>query len=298
MLCSKPKCTSNDNKEAFISCWLCDNIFHARCVGLTARVADNLLENKGLRWCCQKCMVYDVKFFSFIKKSISEFENINNDLLQLTEKFKKYKQLFHDVSALDNYLESLSKSPKRKKTSDHIITQSNNHDTMAKKSHPTPQSVMMTAPPTIVLDDAVTMNNSNEIQNPPINPPVPLNFTASTSKSVSAINNPIPNILKVVSKKKTIFAARFAAETTEDDVAYYVKNKLGANIEVNVFKFKYFEKRSKSSFKVIVPEEVFETVVNPDFWPEKAIIHEYLYRESVQSNIVHLPARLSDDSKN
>lgn len=145
-----------------------------------------------------------------------------------------------------------------------------------------------------------------DVLNPAKNVPSPLNIASNSSnKFFSPLNSPIyqksdniPKNLKVVSKKKTIFAARFAAETTEHDVAYYVKEKLGVDVEINVFKFRYSEKRSKASFKVIVPEEVFETVVNPNFWPAKAIIHEYLYRETVQSNIVHLPARSSDASKN
>lgn len=316
MLCSKPKCGISCNKEPFISCWLCSTVFHARCVGISARAADNLLENKGLRWCCHKCMVYDLKFFSFIKNSLVEVDNINNDLMLLTERFKKYKELFDNVSCLDNYFESLSISPKRKKPTECITNPlpSNNPAFMGNPNCSTSQSSTITSAPNIVLNDVLTANkpmeilnaNQMDVLNTPINVPSPLNIASTSSnKFFSPLNSPvyqksdnIPKNLKVVSKKKTIFAARFAAETTEDDVAYYVKEKLGADVEINVFKFKYFEKRSKSSFKVIVPEEVFDTVVNPNFWPDKAIIHEYVYRENVQSNIVHLPARSSVASKN
>lgn len=315
MFCSKPYCNLSSS-DLFVSCWLCNVIYHAKCVNLSPRTADNLREDKGVRWCCTKCKVYDIKFFTFIKSTLSEIDDISNDLSLLTDKFKKYRELFDKVSCLNKYIDSPAKSPKRKKTSEPIsnivvasdpIAPRNNYNNIPVDHHPVPVTTFQTMDLNVIQNEKIPVSNNNLLDAiPPRSKPPHLNVTSSGSNTFfSPINSPItqkspslnpndnngPKQLKVVSMKKTIFAARFAAETTEEDIDFYIKSKINADININVFKFKYTQQRSKSSFKIIVPEEVFETIVNADFWPPKAIIHEYVYRENIQSDIVHLPAR-------
>ena len=287
---------------------------------LTARTADNLREDKGLRWCCSKCKIYDIQFYSFFKNTRKELEDISQDLLILTEKFKKHKDLFDNPTNLNTWLDSPSKSPKRKKMSPKSKKKisTNNSDS----SPSTSPSTSSNGPPNVPSINISPGSSNNTATNPiitemvhPENIPstnrlMPFNMMPSgTNIFYSPINSPSdtgsmeninngPNQLKVISSKKTVFAARFAAETTEEDILFYIKSRLRMDIDVQIFKFKYTEKRSKSSFKIILPEDVFTIVVNPDFWPPKAIIREYIYKDNVSSNIVQLPPRLVDLSKN
>lgn len=353
MSCSKPKCRTKGD-EPMVACWLCNDIYHAKCVDLAPRTADNLREDKGLRWCCKKCMVYDVAFFSFLKNTNAELDYILTDLNNLTNKFLKYKELFDKAPC----------SPKRKKNGNAVNTdtsslnnskKSNNiADTDQVNSHPSTPSastvLISSQPPPQVAEKQMflpTASTSTTLISPQPQQQVALKQTfPSSSDSLSyssafrlpspqnsqssqfmlpittlSQNNPIPcikdqsiplkpnsnafapkavnssTVLKVVSPKKTIFAARFAPETTTDAVINYVKQKIGRDIDILVFKFKYSEQRSKSSFKIIVPEENFDTIVNPDFWPPKAIIHEYVYRNNPHSEIAYLPTE-NNGSKN
>lgn len=191
-------------------------------------------------------------------------------------------------------------------------------------SVPTPQPMLFSYhnPSTNSLIPSNTNNNniniipsipSNVINN--LNPPFPALDTSASCSSRTAnhltvnsnnnahipsnlITNNINNNnvhsaskpLVVAPSRKAIFISRFASDTTETDVADYVKSKIGIDTEITVYKFVFMEKRNKSSFKIIIPEDVFETVVNSNFWPAKAIVHEYIYRENV--------ARLPNLAKN
>lgn len=293
MICSKPKCR-NKSDDPMVSCWLCNNIYHAKCVDLAPRTADNLREDKGLRWCCKKCIVYDTEFYSFFKNTREELNDMYNDLKNLTEKFLKYKSLFENASF----------SPKRKKSTPVLssadsnpllINQNISQNTIASSQTPNaPNSASFNITQNI---ETLVPPVLNEIQN---NIPQSLNITTPSiipnhQQNVinTAVHNPSdttnPIQLKIISPKKTIFAARFSSDTTTEAITQYIKHKVGFDIDVTVFKFKYSEIRTKSSFKIIVPEENFDTIVNPEFWPPKAIIHEYEYRNTSRSDIVHLP---------
>jgi len=99
--------------------------------------------------------------------------------------------------------------------------------------------------------------------------------------------------LRVVNPRNQIFISRFAEETTENDIISYIKENVGRpEMAVTVYKFKFADKRSISSFKITVPHELFDTLVNNDFWPVNAVVHEYVHRGS-SSAIRPLPQRAS-----
>lgn len=315
MHCPKVNCKINKVDELMVSCWLCHTSYHAKCVELAARTADNLLEDKGLRWCCSKCKMYDIEFYTFFKKTRKEFDQINNDLISLTEKFSKYMDVFDNATYVEQFLQSPSDSLRKRKKTSEDTTPNKTSAIYQSVTNPNP-TTHLSLPDVQIIEPAqptapfITANgvHSDNVTNLKTNPPniaqTSLDITPSGStKFYSPTNTPNtynpPKQLKVVSSKKTIFAARFAADTTIEDVATYVKSKLQvADIELSVFKFKYTERRSKASFKIIVPEDVFDTIVNPDFWPPKAIIHEYIYRDNVRTDIAYLPMRSNDASKN
>ncbi|XP_037812258.1 uncharacterized protein LOC119604007 [Lucilia sericata] len=105
--------------------------------------------------------------------------------------------------------------------------------------------------------------------------------------------------LRVVLPKKTIFISRFAFDTSTDDIEYYIKTKLNREVDIIIHKFKYSQPRTIASFKVMVPSEIFDHLINPNFWPENALIREYIYRDNQRpSNTAQLPSRSTILSKN
>lgn len=301
MACTKPKCR-NKSEDPLISCWVCDSIFHGKCVELAPRTVDNLREGKGLRWCCKKCMDYDVEFFAFFRNSRNKLDEINNDLKCLTKKFLDYKEI----------LETSLRSPKRKKKTIAVNSPSPNGNNTDNIDPNDVDKGLNIAPSTssysILANTNLSVLQHQNLQLPQaltpnmppnnhvLTPSMPPNNQVPTRALYADVPDFMPGsnppMLKVISPKKTIFAARFASETTTDAVVHYIKHKIGNDIDVTVFKFKYTERRSKCSFKIIVPEENFQTIVNTDFWPPNAIIHEYVYNNNNnRSDIVYLPSQ-------
>ncbi|XP_075151108.1 uncharacterized protein LOC142240068 [Haematobia irritans] len=285
MICEKPNCAVKKTEEPVVTCWLCHSSYHAKCVELAARTADNLREDKGLRWCY---------------------------LTALTEKFAKYKTVFENASCLEKFLQSpIDSLRKRKKPSNNINTEvvsnlNTNSDTnLAPYQLFSPQMQPNLSIPILSQTSNPSTSNAaiSQISNLTVSNASLNTTTPSTSNRFrTPLTSPLPNIppkpLQVVPSKKTVFAAKFAAETTIEDISFYIKSKLQADIELSVFKFKYRERRSKASFKIIVPEDIFDRVVNPEFWPQNALIKEYIYKESPITDIVYLPNSSQNVPKN
>lgn len=353
MACSYSKCTVRSEREPFVSCWLCHYIIHAKCAELNSRVADNLNEDKGLRWCCKKCKVYDLQFYQFFRNTRSNFEDIIHHLALLSEKLNNHKEVFDNAPSLDQFInQPIDLSPKRKKTleaasklisNNPLLTlpgsSTSNHNanlilTAPQTSHLVPPTLTSGAASDAINTESNTTTTHSSANAQKVNViPLTTHLSSSTlsitpSTSTSAINrnsffspinspfepNPTqnnltqisvnqngpitPKPLQIVPSNRAIFAARFAADTTVEDMSYYIKSKFNSDFDLTVIKFKYAEQRTKSSFKIIVPDELFEQIVNPDFWPPKAIIHEYTYRNNGSSNIARLPRQSESESKN
>ena len=69
------------------------------------------------------------------------------------------------------------------------------------------------------------------------------------------------------------------------------------NIEFSTYKFNYSQPRTITSFKITVPLNIFDTIVDPGFWPVSTLVREYQYKEH-QRNAVHLPSRNPNAPKN
>lgn len=113
-------------------------------------------------------------------------------------------------------------------------------------------------------------------------------------------NNPSSHgELRVVPPNKQIFISRFAFDTSADDIDFYIKSKLKQNADITVRKFTYSQPRSITSFKITVPFNIFDRVVDPSFWPNHVIVREYEYNINQRgNNIVHLQPRQLTSQKN
>ena len=112
-------------------------------------------------------------------------------------------------------------------------------------------------------------------------------------------NGTVHNPLRAIAPKKTIFISRLASDTSTDDVDYYLKSKIGPHADVLIHKFQYTQQRSIASFKLTISADLFQLVLDTNFWPENTLVREYIYRERQRlNNVGVLPQREQNVSKN
>ncbi|XP_075150868.1 uncharacterized protein LOC142224977 [Haematobia irritans] len=312
MACPIPSCRITKLDEQMISCWICSTSYHSKCAQLAARTIDNLREDKGLRWCCEKCKHIDGEFFTFFKNCRARLDDISRDFDLISDRFKKYKNILDNSSNLDIVLQSPTENSRKRKKSKSNKNSSNNEietisPTLVNTNNNIHDSETVVIPtnnaetaPLPIPPIIITPSHSNSLNTGTV--VAPATVLTDTNSFFSPFNTPTnqspagsaPKPLRVLPPMKTIFAARFAPETTEDDIHFYIKSKLNANVDIKVSKLQFVERRNKSSFKIFVPEDIFDTVVNPEFWPYRAVVHEFVFRDRV----ARLPARPVEQSKN
>lgn len=324
MECGKPNCTITGN-ERMVSCWLCTNIFHMKCTYLKARDADALLDkNKSLTWTCPRCKNIGVEFYNFFKNSRAEYDEINKDLIRLSQRLNKYGETFTNYSNLENFAKTsqpslqINKSFDSSKTTLPVPTSSVQNNAQAQLNlieidalSPLPSTStqsflsnesIITTPqllprPSIIVNGVSNSSETNSIDSQQVSSHQPQltrqtvnNFT-SRPPSTHATAPKSPHI----SPKKTIFVTRFAADTVAEDVVSYIESKITNDI-VNDIKVYKMNTRNRVSFKVIVPNELFDTIVNREFWPKNTLVREFIYRD--EDNVRLPKAANKDNSKN
>lgn len=156
-----------------------------------------------------------------------------------------------------------------------------------------PDKIQLTT--TAITNDAMYNSSAeNVIENNDID------VNVQPSSSGSNVYNVLSTCdLKVIPPKKSIFISRFAYETTTDNIYNYIESKLNCNPDVLIKKFTYSEPRDITSFKLTVPNDLFDTLIDPTFWPNNTFIREYVIRNNTRSNnIVRLTSYSNNVSKN
>lgn len=116
--------------------------------------------------------------------------------------------------------------------------------------------------------------------------------------SNSSIEHSVHKDLVVIQPPKSIFVSRFAADTSEEDLLYFIKSKLNVvNINISVSKFRFAYERITSSFKITLPGDLYNKVIDQRFWPENTMVHEFISRSQPKTLLATLPIH-SKDQKN
>lgn len=320
MICSHSYCIDTDNNDKMIACWICKQIYHTKCLYIPTHVADDLNGNLGLRWCCNNCKDFDIDFFKFVKTNRDKFNELKQEFTVLSSMFIKYEEIFDKYKSLNNKSQLLNGcSPKRKRTSKRLTSKSNSN--FLKIAEPINQNLainnLISAPESPVIP-MIQPNSTNQTLNTNLSNPIQITSQNSSHQSVNNLNNYAPeittqvvndnlsmsmhdnNIEDIISVQKqstrSIFVARLSSDTTTDDVSQYINSKLDRKYKIKIFKFNYAEPRSKASFKVTVPEEIFNKVIAPHFWPANTITREY--KEKPKKDIAFLPKSSLPNSKN
>lgn len=334
MDCMNKNC-SISGEERMVSCWLCLGNYHLKCSGLKARDADALSDNaKNLQWTCPNCRVIGIEFYNFFKSHKAEFDGIKKDFSSLQGKLTKYGELFSKFTNLDSFAASPRPKRKRTAKSSSTppcIPKNTGVITTNNDSIPLPTANTSSCPAAVVTPNTNnfipphhTSNASNyniipsestsvtpTVSNSSILPMIPnlatskppelILLTPSSSNiptNLNVVNNPLttvtPKPLKIIAPRKTIFASRFSVDTTINDVEFYIKTNLGIEDYNNVQIYK-INARNRASFKIIVPESIFDRLVNPQFWPKNTIVRQFIYRDD---NNVILPRASDPNPKN
>ncbi|KAL9925421.1 uncharacterized protein ACN2A1_013052 isoform 1-T3 [Glossina fuscipes fuscipes] len=95
---------------------------------------------------------------------------------------------------------------------------------------------------------------------------------------------PIPSndlCLTAVPPRKAIFVSRLAPETSVDNVKSYLAAKVpSVNLKrVSIFKMAPSQSRAISSFKILVPTENSDMLLNKSLWPVGSLIKEFIPRD-------------------
>ncbi|XP_044747921.1 uncharacterized protein LOC123309099 [Coccinella septempunctata] len=113
----------------------------------------------------------------------------------------------------------------------------------------------------------------------PISPRIPISETTTVTKK---INRPLvgtlkSNILHVAPKKQLSYlhVSRLSPETTVLELQNFLKEHIQ---NVSCEKLNSKQPELYSSFKVSLPTEYFNTVMNPEFWPEGIAVNKFFIK--------------------
>ncbi|XP_037816681.1 uncharacterized protein LOC119607035 [Lucilia sericata] len=226
---------------------------------------------------------------------------IQDEVAKLSDRISKYGKLFEDFNSLDTLKSPAQSSPKRRKSSRKIKekqddpqtdnnspAQQNNPDIATTSATTRPAVTRSAVTPSAVKPTVANPFGSSLIQIPNANViygseidaassihnnPAPVISDTSNQLNQHNLNyaevvtnngiNPIVNReLRVIPPKKHIFISRFAFDTSAEDINYYIKSKLNQDADISVYKFNYSQARSITSFKITVPFDIFNCVVN------------------------------------
>lgn len=323
--CLSKSCTLASDDERMVVCWLCHGVCHFKCSGLRTLVAEALHSTKGLHWCCNGCQQIGVEFYRFYQSTKNTFINIQTKMSVLSNEICSYGNLFDEFKQL-NYINSPPhSSPKRRKSSrknnkEHPVLNlgpsSSNGNVPIINNHclPTENPVLNLGPSSSnsvgsIINNHCLPNSSVTTTNIPTDKDcniqrvsVPVNNNIVYNPPTINMNNAeneLTNQLKIIPPKKSIFISRFAFDTSVEDINFYIKSKLNFGADISINKFTYSQPRSITSFKLTVPANLYETIVNPDFWPNNTLVREYVFKENPRlNNIAQLPPRQFNNSKN
>lgn len=304
MSCSNAKCVIKTD-DLMVVCWLCEKVWHVKCCGLSVLAHDVLSRNNGVRWCCTDCRGISVKFYRFFKECHSEISGIGDDLSALRNRFDKFGQLTSSYSELDKVVKTpVVPSPKRKKSGRKLAVPTSNVNANPNTVDSGGDNLNSPIPSDTASEVVPPLHSTRSFElSPHVLPstgaagPFSAVLPSTSSAASSGTDVRKPRSLKIVPPRRTIFATRFAPETSVEDITFHIKSKI-TDIE-DLSCYKLGSSSRICSFKIIVPEESFSELLDVNFWPPKAFVREFVYRENERRNdLASLPSRDRNVPKN
>lgn len=303
--CYFKNCKINNDTDILTFCRLCDLTFHIKCVGLTARVHDTIVANKGLRWFCESCRLKEVDLTRLLNSTRRRFDEISRDLASVQEKFLNFKSEFSSFECMDDSAKANSNLLLPEPPIQPVVDLPKPSREVQRKKKTTSQ--VDTAPSLINLLSPVPDHPANlfsELVVPDVNVTAGASLSTSIPLHVQAVSNggssavtrntsgAIPKNrlatsseisaakkLVVVEPRKTVFISRLAPDTSIEDVRAHINAQLGFDdTSISIVKYRLKPRKSYSSFNVNLPEHLIHRVLNPTFWPKNTVVHEFIFR--------------------
>ncbi|KRK02998.1 uncharacterized protein LOC26535278 [Drosophila yakuba] len=262
LICCIEGCELNNSisNDEHVRCWLCDEYAHAKCAGITDSVVEMIEERSGLKWTCENCRVIKSQMGRFMKQTRTE----------ITELFKEIRAVHDKLAKLESHLTSLDPQLPAKDG--------------ALSSNP-----CKIPPPTFAdtNDDKEVEDykSSNFIHNA-----TGMHLVKIWHHNAAPVVLPLqpnPDILKAVPPMKAVFVSRLITSTTEDALKHYIIAKLFYPNPDDIIVRKIYNKQRRkiASFKVMAPDSIYYMILNPGFWPEHIIVHEFVKKSFLQTNV-------------
>lgn len=293
MSCININCAVKSDNERQIACWLCDNLSHAKCAGIAARVADCLNVDRGVRWCCPKCKKIEISFYRFFKGMQSEFSEMERDLSALSYRFSKFTKMFNEFPEIDQFVNSPSRSSQKRKGAPKQTIPSLNVNAspcLIEVNSPMPDSenpeTRQISGESVALTSVVVPDN--------------LGFSQQQAEMSSDSGNTVSlrpcssgsqtRELTVIPSRRSVFVSRLSPDTTVDDINFYLSSRVDSLDSISIYKLNSTFSNRVASFKILVSDTMFGKLVDFNFWPSGALVKEFVYRDNFRrSNLASLP---------
>lgn len=326
--CSDEKC-QNVNTTDVIACFGCKKTFHMKCYGLSRTKTQVVTSDSNLQFLCDKClfsldprqvagafnslmtqhnnlkdlksMVMEIKVIvtetkekqapmSLFQEMTAALTNINNSLqthadsaaAARTATTESTNVLREIQSSIQNTTQHTAQSikPKPRTTNTHQGSDEHKHERKRKKS-------------VDPADDLVTAPNKRTKSTENIGDPSDDLLVASHRP----VQNGSPaNAIDTINKKTFVLSNLHPSNTADKVIAYINKKLESTSGENGIAVFSMAPKDRPQhqlnyiSFKIIVPDEIYETVNNASFWPQGSTLRAYSSRSKSkrQTTTVHL----------
>lgn len=258
------KCKVIVVENFFVCAGECRHLIHYVCAGLKKPAYEAISSIPNFSWRCDDC--------------IDVFKNQN-------EKNEKLQKSIESISTIVNTL---------KETSSVI---NNKIDKIIKPTfHSSSTHTNSPKQPNYVPAQNTRSKQSKQIEK---NSTTPITTTPTASHSVSnfsmrRVDEDVPNnviigsdtmnsSLRTVEPLKWLFISRLYKDVSAEDVKTFIQEKFGiidgkfALVKMNP-KLSIDESREYVSFKLGVPNNNFEDLLNPSSWPAGVLIKEFVYR--------------------
>lgn len=290
MNCAHNNCISKSESDRLLNCWLCDKDYHIKCLKFTGKNYDFVINSSFFEFFCENCTNKKFTLKKLHRQQQQGYNEVAKAIHTALDKLKDYKNAYTDMTYICNFNDNFTQTSSD--TIDNIQSEvlpsplAIQNSPLKRLNSPLPPNLRITSPisisssPVPQLETGSQMNQltSNEI--PTNSQYIPHNIPNHHQSQSTPFRSPRP--LVVVKSQKAIYLSKFHLDTTEDDILYYIQNKIGSNFEITVQKFKFRDDRSKvATFKVVVDEDIFNTLLNKEFWPRSALVREYVFKAAV-----------------
>ena len=246
--------------ENFFACTgECSKIIHYGCVGIKKPVFDIISAIPNFSWHCYDCINYNNILKSQNEIFIDKIQKIADSLITLndTSTFIKNK-----IDKMPVFLNSpvVNKTNENKNENSSRITRSKQIEKDI-STIPASTSTNIQESSDLKIDD----NNTNNFVN-----------NNNTSNVIIGTNIESNNSLRVVEPSKWIFISRLHKDIVNDDLKNYILEKFKID-KVKIVRIKpRVEDVDYVSFKIGVPVNNFDLLLQPVSWPAGVLIKEFV----------------------